>query len=113
MILITSSFTECGPGPADADKNVEPAGAWVEQSPESEMIHKAYELMKMEIAKEHPEIVPGVVEKVWTQPVSGINYRFICEYKNTKTNKSGKFEAVIYKNLEGNISLTRFDPDLR
>jgi len=68
----------------------------------------AYDMVHAAIYEQYPTRALVDAVSLETQVVAGLNYRFRVEMTGSPQAR-GIFEAVIYRDLDGNLSLTRLD----
>jgi len=68
-----------------------------------EVFDEDLELFKATVHQEGMEFIP---ERVATQVVAGMNYKFYCRYNNLVKGSAGICQITIYRNLQGQAEIT-------
>ena len=88
-------------------------GGYSETSTDSENVKESFGFLRKELLISHPEIYLIKVKNAETQIVAGWKIRLICEYNVGESEELHLLQAVIYKDLDQNMTLKdlKFDID--
>lgn len=81
------------------------AGGWTRQDPEAETVQQAWQFLNNRIN----DLTLGRIQEAYTQVVAGTNIRIIADA--SANGKGYRLEAVVYKDISGNLSIETFQLD--
>lgn len=80
-------------------------GGWTEQSLDWDVGLADYELLKLRLREEEPDLEIGPLLRIETQVVAGFNVRLTARYR--KGQQSGVIQAVVFHAIDGSRSLNQ------